>query len=641
MNKKTGVIALLAVVTFFMISFTGNEAPGSYASEYYKTIHQLKEEEAELVQYISNSDLQDTAAVQQIAARINKARTRMKHADFWLRYLEPVSYKQINGPLPVEWETEVFEKFEKPYRREGAGFTLAALYLEEEHRTKDSLVQLIQYAGAATAVYTQDSITRNIKDYHHFFLCNRLFLLNLASIYTTGFECPDTSRIIPELRDMLRDVSGIYEAFNESFPTQALNATYLSLYQDALAFVNRQPAAYSVFDHFTFIKNYVNPLYRLNQEMIRQYKVFSRSMVDYSLSKTAVSIFDKSLYNGSGAKGIFLRVKDTAVLAEIEQAGKLLFYDPILSGNNQRSCASCHKPEAFFTDNGPATPLQFNGQDLLPRNTPSLVNTVYQHLAMLDGSHITLQQQTKAVMTNPAEMNGQEEAIMKKVLDCKEYKKTFTRLLQYTPQEPEITMEHLYSAITLYYSKFSRYYAPFDEAMDNGKPLDGLAQQGFNLFMGKAQCGTCHFVPQFSGVKPPFVSSEFEVLGVPADTAYRNLSPDKGRYNVNPAKETLHAFRTGTVRNTAHTGPYMHNGVFRTLNQVIDFYDAGGGAGKGLSVDNQTLSSDSLHLTVREKEALIAFIQSLNEKIIFDTPPARLPASRNRPLNNRKAGGIY
>ena len=177
--------------------------------------------------------------------------------------------------------------------------------------------------------------------------------------------------------------------------------------------------------------------------------------------------------------------------------------------------------------------------------------------------------------------------------------------------------------------------------MTNKKDIDVDAKKGFNLFMSKAQCGTCHFVPQFNGVKPPYVGSEFEVLGVPADTGYHSLSTDVGRFAVNAAPEMLNAFRTGTVRNAAHTKPYMHNGVFTTLEQVIDFYDAGGGAGKGLKVSNQTLRSDSLKLFPSEKKSLIQFIVSLTENIKFELAPQNLPASNVKLLNNRKVGGLY
>jgi cytochrome c peroxidase len=85
----------------------------------------------------------------------------------------------------------------------------------------------------------------------------------------------------------------------------------------------------------------------------------------------------------------------------------------------------------------------------------------------------------------------------------------------------------------------------------------------------------------------------------------------------------------------------MHNGVFRDLRQVIDFYDAGGGAGRGLQVDNQTLSSDSLRLSSSEKMKLIMFLRSLDEPVVFDKAPASLPASADKALNRRKVGGEY
>ncbi|WP_118976283.1 cytochrome-c peroxidase [Taibaiella koreensis] len=641
MNRKITLFALIALSAVFLFSFNNSSPTNAYTLTYYRYVNALTAGEEALQELIRHSDLDKEADVRQIGAAIQLCRSRMKAADFWLRYLEPISYKKINGPLPVEWETEVFEKFEKPYKRDGAGLTLAAQYLEETDKNKDILARLVAEAIAIMPVYGADSITRNLRDHHHFFLCNRLFLLNLAALYTTGFECPDTAAIIPELGTMLEATDSIYLAFNESYPATPLTDEYLRLYRDLKAFVHRQPRSYSVFDHFTFIRDYVNPLYRLSQQMILRYRVASRSMVDYSLNKAAASIFDKAVYNGSNAKGLFLRVKDTAVLNEIDRVGKLLFYDPILSGNNLRSCASCHKPTEYFADGQGQANLQFNRKELLPRNTPSLINAPFNHLLMLDGSHITLQNQTLAVMTNPLEMGSDEQKILEKVLSCADYKKAFTRLLAYTPQEPEITLEHISSAITMYYSKFSRYYAPFDEAMDGGKALPADAIAGFNLFMSKAQCATCHFVPQFNGVKPPFVSSEFEVLGVPADTAYRQLSPDPGRYKVNPAKETLNAFRTGSIRNATHTAPYMHNGIFRTMKEVVDFYDAGGGAGKGLQVGNQTLSSDQLHLSPQEKENLIAFIKSLDEQVVFEAPPAKLPRSRNPALNRRKVGGEY
>ncbi len=641
MKQKIVLSLFVSTIILLCFSFRNEQRSGVYETNYQQQLTHLNNSLQELAQCVQKSDLQSDADVAAIRQKIQLARNQMKSMDFWVRYLEPIAYKQINGPLPVEWETEVFEKFEKPYKREGAGLTLAYLYLDEADRNKDSLQSLIRLSMAATPVYAADSITSQLQTFHHFYLCNRLYLLNLASIYTTGFECPDAEQIIPELRLMMADVFRSYQLFNESFPETPLPDAYLELYKKGIAFADAQPADFEAFDHFAFIRDYVNPLFAQNQKLILQYKVRSQSMVDFALNKRAESVFSKTLYNGQNPKGIFLRMDDTAALAELDRVGKLLFYDPILSGNNERSCASCHKPTEFFTDTVMATSPQFNHKEFLPRNTPTLVNAVYNHLIMADGKHYTLQHQSKAVITNPVEMGGEEKEILKRVMSCKEYKQVFNKLLKYTPQEKEITFEHISAALTYYYAKFSRYYAPFDAAMNGNATLTADARQGFNLFMSKAQCGTCHFVPQFNGVKPPYAGSEFEVLGVPSDTAFSRLSKDSGRYLVNPAKETLQAFRTGTIRNAARTMPYMHNGVFTTLEQVVDFYNAGGGAGRGLDVPNQTLSSDSLKLTGKEKKQLIEFMTALNENIEFEKPPVQLPRSSNKQWNKRKVGGLY
>lgn len=360
---------IIVAVTVATTSFNKRSNTTLYESTYFGELGTFRQTLKQLEQHIIAGNANTAAGLDNIRQEINAARVQLKKMDFWFRYLDPTVYKRINGPLPLEWETEVFEKFEAPYKREGAGLTLAWLYTKEEDIQKDSLVKLVQTAVKACEAFVADSNTRHIKTYHHFFLCNRLHLLNLAAIYTTGFECPDTGRIIPELRLMMEDAADKYRQFNQSFSTTPITEKYILLYQKAIEFVNKQPDDFEQFDHFTFIKDYVNPLYGLNQQAITDYRVVSRSFTDYALSKSSRGIFDKTLYYGQNAKGIFSRVNDSSALAEIDRAGKLLFYDPILSGNDRRSCASCHKPTEYFTDTAITTAMQFNQQEKLPRNT--------------------------------------------------------------------------------------------------------------------------------------------------------------------------------------------------------------------------------------------------------------------------------
>jgi cytochrome c peroxidase len=119
----------------------------------------------------------------------------------------------------------------------------------------------------------------------------------------------------------------------------------------------------------------------------------------------------------------------------------------------------------------------------------------------------------------------------------------------------------------------------------------------------------------FNGTVPPSYSkTEHEVIGTPNEPSGKSISPDKGRYIYNQMPQLVGAFKTPTVRNTAVTAPYMHNGVFKTLEEVVSFYNKGGGIGLGYEVENQTLPFDKLNLTVKEEQALVAFMKTLTDK---------------------------
>ncbi|MCP4123496.1 MAG: cytochrome C peroxidase [Bacteroidetes bacterium] len=638
MKFKVAAFLCLVFLTITLFSFKEDEK-SPYTALYEQKIAEFSGSLDHLLEaadrYSSGTEADKVA----ISAALNEARIKMKNIDLWLRYLAPIRYKQINSPLPVEWETEVFEKFEAPYRRDGAGLMLAEDHLAEGG-DMEGFTAWIKPALKNLEVYSSDSILPVINNRHHFLLANRLFLLNLASIYTTGFECPNTDRVIPELREMMQSTKGIYIAYGQTWPDFSLSEEYLMRYVLAVNFVMQQPNDFSKFDHFSFIRDHVNPLFRLNQELILEYSVRSMSFNDYSLNNDARSIFSKELYEGQNAAGMFASVKDEEVLHDIKAVGRQLFFDPILSGNNKRSCASCHKPDQFLGD-GLKYNLHLSGTDVLTRNTPTLVNVVYNHLLLLDGKQISAQSQAIGVMTNPDEMGSIKEEITEKVMSCKEYKKAFNSFLPYSRGSKSVSINHIVSAITLFYADFSLGLSPFDQAMNNHGEVNRDVVEGFNVFMSKAQCGTCHFTPQFNGVKPPYVGSEFEVIGVPVDTEFSALSPDSGRYHILPEPEMVNAFRTGSIRNADLTGPYMHNGVFETLEQVVDFYNDGGGTGRGLSVPNQTLSSEPLELTEIEKEQLIAFMLALTEDITMPTAPTSLPSSSNSSFNNRVVGGEY
>jgi cytochrome c peroxidase len=306
--KKYKIFGLIVLIMFMLSAMNTSEKVAPYLDYYNSQVNNFDEEQQQLIGYIQQLPVISSNEINSIKEKIWDARLKMKSLDFWFRYLEPVAYMKINGPLPVEWENEVFEKYEKPYKRIGAGLSLAELYIDEPGAKKDSLISLLQQSQNALATFRADSITVFLQKPDHFFFANRLFLLNLAAIYTTGFECPDTSRVIPELSSMLNAVQELYNEFNTNFPSDTLYQNYLSLYASMKQFVNTQGQTPSTFDHYHFIRDYVNPLFAINQQFIHQYHAISKNFNDYSLNNNCFSIFDKSLYRGQMKKEFLLQL---------------------------------------------------------------------------------------------------------------------------------------------------------------------------------------------------------------------------------------------------------------------------------------------------------------------------------------------
>src|SRR6476620_9162836 len=134
--------------------------------------------------------------------------------------------------------------------------------------------------------------------------------------------------------------------------------------------------------------------------------------------------------------------------------------------------------------------------------------------------------------------------------------------------------------------------------------------------MGKAKCGTCHFFPLFNGLLPPdFEESESEVLGIPKSNHKKIPDPDLGKYEFTKSEIDRFAFKTPTLRNIELTAPYMHNGVFKNLEEVIDFYNKGGGKGFNIKLENQTLPFEKLSLSSSERKDIIAFLKTLTDTV--------------------------
>lgn len=634
------IIYCISVCCIFGSFTTKNN--NSYLLLYKSNIDSLHNSVFNFNKLLAHNSSTSSNQKSEISILFKQIRFDLKKADFWLRYVEVENYAVINGAIKTEWENEVFAKYKPAYKKEGFGIYLAEQELLKPNFNSSTVLELLNPTIKELEKLKSDSIIQLVNNPSSFYKANRLFLLNLASIYTTGFECNNKNEIINELQIILHSTHQIYQSFNYSYPEFSVSKKYAQIFDSTILFVDESSKNYSQFNHYIFIKKYVNQLYAENAKQLLLYKFSdSKNLNDYSLNNNAFSIFNKHLFKAQNEKGIYQNITDSNLISEIKHIGKLLFYDPILSGNNQRSCASCHKPTIFFTDTI-TTALAFNQTSKLARNTPSLINVLHNQMLMLDGKHNSLHNQALDVLSNPVEMNSELNTALQKIMSCKTYHQFFNKMKKQAGRNKNISMEDVISALTFYYADASFYTSKFDDAMNNKtSELDSKTIDGFNIFMSKGQCGTCHFVPIFNGVKAPFNNSEFEVIGVPSNLTYAHISPDSGRYYNTPSPNNIHSFRTPTLRNIIHSKPYMHNGVFNSIDEVIEFYNSGGGIGKKLTIENQTLSSDSLHLTTNEIDNLKLFIESLNENIPPSNPPTSVPASKNKKLNARKVSGNY
>ncbi|MBC7894188.1 MAG: cytochrome C peroxidase [Cytophagaceae bacterium] len=302
----------------------------------------------------------------------------------------------------------------------------------------------------------------------------------------------------------------------------------------------------------------------------------------------------------------------------LEAIGQRLFFDPSLSGPRTRSCASCHQPARAFTD-GRARAEPMPGPQRTPlRNTPTLLNVGMQPAFFADDRALSLENQVGVVLASPAEMGSSADTAATRVQADSSYRAAFAAAMP-DRGDSAITGLEIRQALAAHLRTLNAMDSRFDRAVrgDTLAMTDG-ERRGLTVFLGRAKCGTCHFMPLFNGVTPPFYrTSEAEIIGVPATANLdrTTLDPDVGRSNVEDNLINRFAFKVTSLRNVALTAPYMHNGVFRTLEEVIEFYDRGGGVGIGLTLPYQTLPSAPLKLTADEKKDLIAFLGALTDTI--------------------------
>lgn len=649
MNKKI-VLASLAFLGFLLLaSFKENEATVALQKTTQAFHAQLDKTAAAIagiklaVQKLDGS----TASAVGLQDAVTNARMAFKKAEFLLAYIDGYAIKKnINGaPLPTVDPAIIDVMVIEP----------SGLQVLDEIAFGDDPA-----AEKATLLALCDKLVQDFSDvkmhqskveltHRHVLEAVRQELVRVFTLGVTGFDTPGSANAIPEAATAL---AGAYDAFKNYMPLLAEKDRGLAILLDArmehtLNYLTEN-GDFENFDRLTFLMEHIEPQYQLFYEAHKALGVEFAEETDKlprAVNYHATSLFAPDFLSAGYYANLDLK---HPLMEKRKELGRTLFFDPVLSKNLERSCASCHLPEKAFTDGQPKSIATGRNGTLL-RNSPTLVNAVYAENFFWDLREPRLDRQMLHVIKEASEFGTDYPEIIEKLSQSSEYRQLFAAAYPEMP-DYQLSTYSISDALSAYVASLTDFDSPFDQYVQ-GKTgvMDPAVRRGFNLFMGKAACGTCHFAPVFNGTVPPaYNETESEVLGITAmpDTLHPSLDTDLGKYaNGMPRSKAAFyktSFKTVTVRNAELTAPYMHNGVFKTLEEVVDFYNRGGGQGLQLDVPHQTLPFDELKLSKAEQADLVAFMKSLTGNMSKFTAPERLPAFEGKAdWNARKIGGVY
>jgi cytochrome c peroxidase len=284
-----------------------------------------------------------------------------------------------------------------------------------------------------------------------------------------------------------------------------------------------------------------------------------------------------------------------------EELGKMLYFDPRLSGSNWISCATCHNPALGWSDGLPRT--IGDGQKELGRHSPTIINSGYFEVQMWDGRKKTLEDQASGPIGADVEMNQDYDELVRELKALPAYVTRFDNVFG----KNSLSINNIAKAIATFERSVVSKNAPYDKYWAGDKnAMSASAINGMNVFFGKAKCSICHNGPVFS-------DSGFHNIGVKAAGP---LKVDLGRYNETKDDFDKGGFKTPGLRDITKSAPYMHNGTEATLEAVIEFYDRGGDAKENLSPFITPLG-----LTSQEKKDMVEFLKALDGEPILVTLP--------------------
>lgn len=647
MTVKVRKYRLLAcLIASAMIPMTGCEKTSATGRQSINTLDAAKQEYRNGIDSLSALLVQADSAFNnpndsvRVRSLFQQARRQFKHGEFLTEYFAGGIAAKMNGPDLLEWDED--EVGGPPEQPEGFQVWEGLLYPAYRIETRDAMRAQVRRLQARVNYLKMYVDSRKFEEASYF----DALMQETVRITTKGLSGFDSPIALFSLTESAEALEGVRSAFAVAYgkaleKTSAPQARLLDSSFRATIHVLRSAKNFDAFDRTEFLVRNLNPLcfqLRVAQRALR----IALPTDLRALKPGFATVFDSGLFDpwSFAPENIPDSLKESR-----RELGRLLFFDPILSGNGKRACASCHHPERAFTD-GLARSTGFNGAGAPLRNAPTLLNAALQSRYFSDLAVIYLEDQATQVLRSEREMHAVPHDIVRRIKESPEYARLFQKAFPGAQDSTEKSDLQMRQALAAYVRSLVALNAPFDKTLrGEAFAMSPEALRGFNLFMGKAKCATCHFPPLFNGTVPPeYTESEKEVIGVTEGPHFRKarLDKDPGRYGVVSVAGNIGAVKTPTLRNVALTAPYMHNGAFGTLREVVEFYNAGGGAGLGLDVPGQTLPSDSLRLNTQEVSDLVAFLGALTDTTGTTGRPERLPEFPGQPeMNHRKIGGEY
>ena len=613
MSKRIGIIALLCI-GLFVLSFTSADsnhtADTPASSREIKIQKEVYHQVVSFQNYVKDSLLfevsKDRLDEQRIRQAFLKSRLLFKKFEWASEYFTADLSRRLNGP-PVE-EIENADLLDPSLARsiDPIGLQVIEELIYPAYDTENSakLIKEVRHLISNTDYLVSYFHDQQFADWR-ILDANKLEVFRIITMGITGFDNAQALNSIPEASESLKSLRDILSLYVNKRGNNAL----LQDLDAAINYLDQHPD-FNSFDRAVFITQFGN---KVSTGIAALEQALPGRKIKYNrmLRQEVKTLFDADAFNADA----FSPGPEFHTTAEKADLGEKLFFDAALSGNGTRSCASCHHPNLAFTD-GLAKGTEIHHPiKLLTRNAPTLLNAALQSNYFYDMRALTLEDQVRDVISSKQEMDGSMEAIITYVSADKSYQALFAKAFAGNT-EKGINSDQVTNALGAYIRSLVKLNSRFDEYMrGHENSLSKQELNGFNLFMGKAKCATCHFAPLFNGVTPPkYLTTESEVLGVPVSVVDSTLDADAGYYGVIGIDAYKHAFKIPTVRNIKKTAPYMHNGIYTTLDEVMEFYNKGGAAGLGIKLPNQTLPEAPLQLSDQEKKDIIAFMESLESK---------------------------